>query len=105
MLLTESDSGAPCILLSLVSKSWKSFNPSQLLTDLNQKTHSFKTLELHDNHKCKWIFHFWLLEHYYIISDFSFNSICVTYNFIWINDYEYREPLLSWDYSRDLGQQ
>ena len=40
-----------------------------------------------------------------IISDFSFNSISVTYNFIWINDYEYREPLLSWDYSRDLGQQ
>ena len=39
------------------------------------------------------------------ISDFSFNSISVTYNFIWINDYEYREPLLSWDYSRDLGQQ
>ena len=55
MLLTESDSGAPCILLSLVSKSWKSFNPSQLLSDLNQKSPTFKTLELHDNQKCKWI--------------------------------------------------
>ena len=54
MLLTESDSGAPYILLSFVSKSWKSFNPSQLLTDLNQKVHSFRTLDLHDNPKCKW---------------------------------------------------
>ena len=42
MLLKETDTVTPCILLSIVSKSWKTFNPSQIIKDL-------KPLELLEN--------------------------------------------------------
>ena len=42
MLLKEPDNVSPCILLSIVSKSWKTFNPSQIIKDL-------KPLELVEN--------------------------------------------------------
>ena len=42
MLLKEPDNVSPCILLSIVSKSWKTFNPSQIIKDL-------KPLELLEN--------------------------------------------------------
>ena len=49
MLLKETDTVTPCILLSIVSKSWKTFNPSQIIKDL-------KPLELVENQKRKYYF-------------------------------------------------
>jgi len=42
---------APCILLSLVSKSLKTFNPSQIIADLSEKAQGFQSIEFTENQK------------------------------------------------------
>jgi len=51
--LPELSSHAPCILLSLVSKSLKTFNPSQIIADLSEKAQGFQSIEFTENQKSK----------------------------------------------------
>ena len=44
---------APCILLSLVSRSLKTFNPSQIIADLSEKAQGFQSIEFTENQKSK----------------------------------------------------
>lgn len=52
--LPELSSNVPsCILLSLVSKSLKTFNASQIIADLSEKAQGFQSIEFTENQKCK----------------------------------------------------
>ena len=50
MILTNSDSHASCILLSMISKSWRSFNPNNIIKDIDQ---NIIMKELDSSQKCK----------------------------------------------------